>query len=105
MLGSVYKRNNLYHIGENLAQIGQLVQDIWQKQFCLRSGQIAVKRDATTLGAFKIKNNFCIIMVNIWRKSVNWFKRYGKKSIKTVDLGSEQIALKEGRDDTVRFHL
>ena len=28
LLGSVYKRNNLYHIGENLAQIWQLVQDI-----------------------------------------------------------------------------
>ena len=43
MLGFVYNRKNLHHIGENLAQIGLLVQEIWQKQFCLRSGQIAVK--------------------------------------------------------------
>ena len=42
MLGFVYDRKNLHHIGENLAKIGQLVQEIRQKQFCLRSGQIAV---------------------------------------------------------------
>ena len=43
MLGFVYNRKNLHHIGENLAQIGLLVQEIWQKQFCLLSGQIVVK--------------------------------------------------------------
>ena len=58
-----------------------------------------------TLPGFKIKDNFCIILVQVWRKSGNWFKRYSKKSIDTVDLGSGQIALKEGRDGLVRFHL
>ena len=43
MLGFIYNRKKLHHIGENLAQIGLLIQEIWQKQLCLRSGQIAVK--------------------------------------------------------------
>ena len=43
LLDFVFKRRKLHQIGENLAQIGPLVQEIWQKQFCLRSGQIAVK--------------------------------------------------------------
>ena len=56
LLGFVYNRKNLHHIGENLAQIG------------------------------------------------HWFKRYMKKSIDTVDLGSGQITVKEGRDGLARVN-
>ena len=41
-------------------------------------------------------------MVKIWRQSGNWFKRYSKKSIDTVDLGSGQFTVKEGRDGLAR---
>ena len=46
MLGFVYNRKNLHNIGENSAQIGQLVQEILQKSIDsvdLGSGQITVK--------------------------------------------------------------
>ena len=41
--GFLNKKSLLHHNGENLAQIDLLVQEIWQKQFCISSGQIAVK--------------------------------------------------------------
>ena len=44
-----------------------------------------------------IAEKICITLVKMWRKSGNWFKRYSKKSIDTVDLGSGQITVKEGR--------
>ena len=45
----------------------------------------------------------CIILVKIWRKSGSGFKRYCIKSINTVDLGSGQITVKEGRDGLARL--
>ena len=55
MIDFLYRRKNLHHIGENLAQIGQLVQEIWQKLSCLCSGQIAVEvgRDGIARLAYK----------------------------------------------------
>jgi len=47
-----------------------------------------------TLPDFKIKDNFCIILVKIWRKLVNWFRRYSKINIVIGDLGSEQREVK-----------
>ena len=51
-----------------------------------------------------MKDKYCLNLVKIWHKSVNWFKRYSKKSIYTVDLGSGQITVKEGRDGLARVH-
>ena len=54
LLDFVYGRKNLHHIGENLAQIGPLAQEIWQKQYCLRSGQIAVKEGRDSLARLRL---------------------------------------------------
>ena len=40
--------------------------------------------------------------MQIRRKSANWFKRYGTNSVGTVDLGSGQSDVKEGRDGLAR---
>ena len=50
-----------------------------------------------------MKDKYCLNLVKIWHKSVNWFKSYIKNSTDTADLGSGQIAVKEGRDDLARF--
>ena len=52
-----------------------------------------------------MKDKYCLNLVKIWHKSANWFKSYSKNSTDTADLGSGQIAVKEGRDGIVRLRL
>ena len=52
-----------------------------------------------------IAEKICITLVQIRRKSANWFKRYGTNSVGTVDLGSGQSDVEEGRDGLGRLSL
>ena len=101
----MHKRHTLDQFGENLESIGQLVQKMHRKQVSRSSLPPSCFCRKGFLWVIYMKDKCCLNLVKIWHKSANWFKSYGKKSIETVDLASEQIALKEGRDGLGRLSL
>ena len=52
-----------------------------------------------------MKDKYSLNLVKIRHKSASWFKSYSKNSTDTADLGSGQIAVKEGRNELAGFKI